>query len=123
MERPLEGYEVTEGRYKPVAAVGRGGRGRYLHSRVLGLDLRSAKRDGATVLVFRDPRTGEEFDGGLEEAERRRQAAEKRASAAESQARQEAGLRRAAEKRVRALEERLRNLTARTPPSGRDSQG
>ena len=130
MERPVEGYEVTRGRYKPVVAVGRGGRGRYLRSRVLGLELRSAKKDGATVLVFRNPRTGEEFDGGLEEAERRRQAAEERASDAESQARQEAGLRRAAEERagaaevrVRALEERLRNLTSRTPPSGRDSQG
>ena len=42
---------------------------------------------------------------------------------AESQARQEAGLRRAAEERVRALEERLRNLTARIPPSRRDSKG
>ena len=123
MARPLEGYEVAGGRYRPVAAVRRGGRGRYLHSRVLGLDLRSAKRDGATVLVFGNPRTGEEFDGGLEETERRRQAAEKRASAAESQARQDAGLRRATEERVQAMEERLRNLTARTPPSGRDSQG
>ena len=123
MDRPLEGYEVRGGRYKPVAAVRRGGRGWYLRSRVLGLELRSAKKDGATVLVFRDPRTGEEFDGGLEEAEQRRQVAEKRASVAESQARQEAGLRRAAEERVRALEERLRNLTARIPPSRRDSKG
>ena len=97
MERPLEGFEVTRGRYKPVAAVGRFGRGRYLRSRVLGLELRSAKKDGATVPVFRDPRTGEEFDGGLEEAERRRRAAEKHANAAEGQARQEVGLRRAAE--------------------------
>ena len=123
MDRPLEGYEVRGGRYKPVAAARRGGRGGYLRSRVLGLELRSAKKDGATVLVFRDPRTGEEFDGGLEEAEQRRQVAEKRASVAESQAHQEAGLRRAAEERVRALEERLRNLTAGTPRHGAIPKG
>ena len=121
MGRPLEGYVASGGRYDPVEAVGRGGRGQYLRSRVLGLDLRSRRRDGAAVLVFRDPRTGEEFDGTLEEAERRRRAAENRASAAESRARQEAGLRRAAEERLRALEQRLRNLSARTPPPGRDS--
>ena len=144
IERPLQGYEASGGRYKPVAAVGRGRRGRYLRSRVLGLHLRSERRDGATVLVFRDPRTGEELDGALKDAERRRQiavrerqiavrerrAAERRANAAESHARQEADLRRAAENRasvaedrVRALERRLRNLTASPPPPVSDSQG
>ena len=59
MERPLEGYEVRGGRYKRVAAVRRKGRGPHLRSEVLDLDLRSRRRDGATVLVFRDPRTGE----------------------------------------------------------------
>ena len=93
MERPLEGYEMTGGRYKRVAAVKRKGRGRQLRSGMLDLDLRSRRRDGGTVLVFHDPQTGEEFDGAL----------------------QAAGQRRAAEDRVRVLEERLRNLTAHTP--------
>ena len=107
MGGPLEGYVASEGRYGPVEPVKCTGRGRQLRSRVLGLDLRSQRRDGARVLVFRDPRTGEEFDGTLEEAEQRRRAAEKRASAAEE--------------RVRALEERLRDATTRTPSSRRDS--
>ena len=80
MERPLEGYEVRGGRYKRVAAVRRKDRGRHLRSEVLDLDLRSRRRDGATVLVFRDPQTGEEFDGALEAAEQRR--ADRRARAA-----------------------------------------
>ena len=107
MGRPLEGYVASGGRYAPVKPVKCTGRGRQLRSRVLGLDLRGQSRDGATVLVFRDPRTGEEFDGTLEEAEQRRRAAEKHASAAEE--------------RVRALEERLREVTARTPPPRHDS--
>ena len=134
MGRPLEGYEASGGRYGPVQAVECAGRGRWLRSEVLELDLGSGRQDGATVVVFRDPGTGEEFDGGVEEAEQLRRiaeeradAAEERASAAESQAqdeaglrraaeeqvREEAGLRRTAEERVQALEERLRNLTAR----------
>ena len=127
MGTPLEGYVASGGRYDPVEAAGCAGRGRHLRSQVLALDLRSQRQDGATVVVFRDPRTGEEFDGGLEEAERRRiaererRAAENRASAAESQARQEGALRRAAEERVLALEESLRNLTARTPRPRRES--
>ena len=107
MGRPLEGYVASGGRYGQVELVKCTGRGRRLRSRVLGLDLRSRRRDGATVLVFRDPRTGEEFDGTLAEAEQRRRAAEKRASAAEE--------------RVRALEERLRDATARNPSLRRDS--
>ena len=107
METALEGSAATGGRYEPVEAVERPGGGRQLRSRVLGLDLRSRKRDGATVLVFTDPVTGEEFDGELEEAERRRRIAEDRALAAED--------------RVRALEERLRNLASRARPSGLDS--
>ena len=81
LETALEGYAVTAGRYEPVEVVERPGGGRQLRSRVLGLDVRSRKRDGATVLVFTDPRTGEEFDGALEEAERRRRIAEDRAKA------------------------------------------
>ena len=149
MRRPLEGYELSGDRYEPVATV-RGAGGRlYLRSRVLRLDLRSQRRDGARVLVFRDRRTGEEFDGALEDAERRRRAAEfkvgqeasrrrtaeaqrrtaesraqaeaNRRRAAESQAEAEAVRRRAAEARTLALEEQLRNLTSRTPRTGRES--
>ena len=128
MGTALEGYAVTGGRYEPVEAVEVPGGGRRLRSRVLGLDLGSRQRDGATVLVFVDPRTGEEFDGALEEAERRRRIAEDRADAAEDQASAErvrANAERdradAAEDRVRALEERLRNRASRSRPSGLDS--
>ena len=134
MEASLEGYVARASPYQPAEAVGHLGRERYLRSQVLGLDLRSERQDGATVLVFRDPRTGEEFDGALEEAERRRRIAESQALEeadlrrnAESRVREEAGLRRAAEKRAsvaeeraRALEDRLRSLTARTPRPARD---
>ena len=113
MGTALEGYVARGGRYDPVEPVERTGSSRHLRSQVLGLDLRAQRQDGATVLVFADPRTGEEFDGALEEAERRRRIAKQRASAAENRAS-------AAEKRVRALEERLRNLTGHTRPPGRD---
>ena len=129
MEAPLEGWVASRGRFDPVEPIGCTDRGGYLRSQVLGLDLRSRKRDGATVLVLRDPGTGEEFDGALEAAERRRRLAEKRAQ-------EEARLRRAAEKeaiaakkqaiaaeeqaiaaeeRARALEERLQTLAAGSP--------
>ena len=128
LETALEGYAVTGGRYEPVEAVERPGRGRYLRSRVLGLVLRSRKRDGATVVVFADPRTGEEFDGAPEEAERRRRIAEdraiaeqERAEAAENRATAERERAEAAENRVRALEERLRNLASRPRPSRKES--
>ncbi|MDE0629783.1 MAG: hypothetical protein OXH99_25570 [Bryobacterales bacterium] len=127
----------------------REGRGIWLRSEVLALDLRSRRRDGATLVVFRDPQTGNEFTGELKEAERRLRiaenraaeaekranraenrasAAEERARAAESHAQDEAGLRHAAEDRasaaegrIRALEERLRNVTARAARLGRES--
>ena len=135
MGRPLEGYSASGGRYGPVEAVEREGRGVWLRSRVLGLDLRSLRQDGATVVVFRDPDTGKEFTGELTETERRLRIAEKRASAAEKraqaeaglrraaeeQAQEEAGLRRAAEERVRALEERLQNVADRATRMGRES--
>ena len=121
MEAALEGYAATGGRYEPVEAVERPGGGRQLRSRVLGLDLRSRKRDGATVLVFADPRTGEEFDGAPEAAERLRRIAEDRALAAEDRATAERDRADAAEERVRALEERLRNLASRSRPPGPDS--
>ena len=128
MGTALEGYAATGGRYDPVEAVEVSGRGRRPRSRVLGLDLRSRKRDGATVLVFADPRTGEEFDGALEEAERRRRIAENRADVERDRAdaeRDRADAERnradAAEDRARALEERLRGRTSRTCHSGLDS--
>ena len=106
MGRPLEGYEASGGRYGPVEAAECAGRGRWLRSEVLELDLGSRSQDGATVVVFRDTGTGEDFDGGVEEAEQLRRIAEVRANAAEKRAD-------SAEERVQALEERLRNLTAR----------
>ena len=72
METPLEGYVASAGQYEQVQPVEGTGRGGALQSRVLGLELRIQRRDGVTVLMFRDPRTGEEFDGTLEAAERER---------------------------------------------------
>jgi len=127
LESPLVGYELSAGQYEPLQPVEGTGRGGALRSRVLGLELRSQKQDGATVLVFRDPCTGEAFDGALAESERRRRAAEEHASTeaklrrvAEERASAEAKLRRAAEERVRALEERLRALKAHAPPAESD---
>ena len=104
MSSPLAGYVVSGGRYGPVEPVA--GAGRHLRSEVLGLDLRSERQAGATVLVFRDPVTGEEFDGGLAAADQRRRAAEERASVAEE--------------RVRALEEQLQSLATDRPPPERE---
>ena len=106
METSLEGYVASAGQYEKVQPVEGAGRGGALRSRVLGLDLRSRRQAGVTVLVFIDPRTGEEFDGRLEAAERRRQAAEREKQTLQL--------------RVRALEERLRALTAQAPPPERD---
>ncbi len=141
MGSALEGYEAGGGKYDPVQPVASSDRERRYRSQVLGLELRSQRQARATVLVFRDPRTGEETDGALEEAERRRRIAERdsraakqeaiaakqRASAAEQEtsaakqeaiaAKQEAS---AADERVRALEEQLRALTADTAPAERD---
>ena len=102
MATPLEGWEAHGGRYNPVQPVACCTRGRWLRSRVLGLDLRSQRQAGATVLVFRDPRTGEEFDGDPGEAERLRRAAEERASAEGKRASAEAKLRQSAEERASA---------------------
>ncbi|MCY4534981.1 MAG: Uma2 family endonuclease, partial [Bryobacterales bacterium] len=109
MSSPLEGFVLSEGRYSPAERVAGEGERVHLRSEVLGLELRSARQAAATVLVFRDPATGEEFDGALAEAERRRLAAEREKRAAEQRAS-------VAEERARALEERLRTLTAHAPP-------
>ena len=111
---PLEGWEANGESYDPVQPVASGARGGWLQSRVLGLELRSQRQDGATVLLFRDPPTGEEFDGGTGESERRR-AAEERASAEVKRASAEAERRRAAEERARALEKQLRTLASESP--------
>ena len=111
---PLEGYRARRGRFKGVESIqGAGGVG-YLRSGVLGLDLRTQRRNGAMVLVIRDPLTGEEFDGALEESERQRRLAEERERAAENRAS-------AAEERIRSLEQRLRDLSGQTRPMGRGS--
>ena len=96
---PLEGYVLSGGRYAPAERVAGEGERVHLQSEVLGLELRSESQAAATVLVFRDPATGEEFDGALAQAE---------------------GRRRAAEERVRALEKQLRNLAAQSPPQERE---
>ena len=115
MSSPLEGYVASGGRYGcPVEPVA--GTGRHLRSEVLGLELRSERQAGATVLVFRDPVTGEEFDGGLAAADQRRRAAEERASAEADRASAEAKRASAAEERVRALEEQLQSLATDRPP-------
>ena len=65
LSTPLEGWEANGEGYRTVQPVASAARGGWLRSRVLGLELRSQRTDGATLLVCRDPLTGEEFDGGL----------------------------------------------------------
>ena len=148
MASPLEGYEAQGGRYDRMQPVAHSEGGRYLRSRVLGLELRSQRQAGATVVVFRDPVTGEEFDGALSAAEQRRRVAEDRASAeaerasaeakranaeakgrqaAEDRANAEAKARREAEdrasaagERVRELEKQLRTLASHSAPPERE---
>ena len=106
MGTALEGYLNSGGRYDPVEPVEREGSSRHLRSQVLGLDLRAERQDGATVLVFSDPRTGEEFDGALEEAERRRVAERGRRIAERERRRVAERERRVAEQRASAAETR-----------------
>ncbi|MDE0105195.1 MAG: Uma2 family endonuclease [Bryobacterales bacterium] len=121
MSAPLEGYRAKWGRYERVESVQRTGGVEYLRSSVLGLDLRTERREGATVLMIRDPRTGEEFAGGLEESDRQRRLAENRVRAAEDRAIAAEDRASAAETRNRLLEQRLRDLTAQPGPMDRDS--
>ena len=128
MGSALEGYAASGGQYEPVRPVAGSDRERRYRSRVLGLELGSQRQARATVLVMRDPRTGEETDGALEKAERRMRIAERDSRAARQEAiaaKQEASAARqrasAADERVRALEEQLRALEARTAPTERDS--
>ena len=134
MGSSLEGYAASGGEYEPVQLVSSSDHERWFRSQVLGLELRSQRQARATVLVFRDPRTGEQTDGALEEAERRRRiaerdsraakqrahAAEKRASAAEQEAIAAKQAASASDERVRSLEEQLRAHAANTTPSEPD---
>ena len=135
METPLEGYRSLGSRYGRVQSVPGPGGVEYLRSGVLGLDLRTARRDGATVLMLRDPRTGEESDGALEEYDRRRRIAEDerdatkdqleaiqdRLSSAEAELSASRERASSAEERVRLLEQQLRDLTGQSRRMGRDS--
>ena len=140
---PLEGWQANGESYRPVQPVASAARGGWLLSRVLGLELRSQQQDGATVLEFRDPLTGEDFDGDLGKLERRRPAEERGSAAAQLRQSAEefasagAERRRAAvehanaqaksrrahnacqnlEERVRALEQQLRTLATESPSS------
>ena len=105
MSSPLERYEASGASVTGRRQEVRGGRRRALWSAVLGLELRSARQSGATVLVFRDPAAGHEFDGALAKAEER--------------ANGEAQRRLAAEERVWALEQQLRKFVAPSPPPNR----
>ncbi|MYB52099.1 MAG: hypothetical protein F4X77_07855 [Acidobacteriia bacterium] len=127
---PLEGYRARGSRSDRVASVTGPGGAEYLHSAVLGLDLSTARRNGPTVLVTRDPRTGEECDGRVQKYYRQRRIAEARMSAADeelSAIQAEIGAARErtriAEERARVLEQRLRELTGQAGPMGRDSKG
>ena len=109
MSSPLEGYVLSGGRYRWAEQVLGEGEPVHLRSEVLGLELRGERRAAATVLVFRDPATGNEFDGALAEVEHRRRAAEREKQAAEQRAVE-------ANEKARALEEQLQALTAHAPP-------
>ena len=85
MEVPLEGYRTLAGQYERVESVVGPGGVEYLRSGVLALDFRTTHRDGVTVLVIRDPLTGDEFDGSVQEFDRRRRVAEDERDAAKGQ--------------------------------------
>ena len=139
MASPLEGYVARAGGggYEPAPATAIAGRV-WLRSEVLGLELRGEWRERGAVLVFRDPRTGEEWASA---AERGQQAAERKLTAAERKltaARDELTVARdalsakdaklsakdaelsASQEKVRELEQRLRDATGQIRPSGRD---
>ena len=104
MSSPLEGYVLSGDRYGRVEPVASAGERLYLQSQVLGIELRGRRQAGATVLVFRDPATGEEFDATLAASDQRR-AAESRASAEAKRASAAEARARAVEARARAVEE------------------
>ena len=87
LEPPLQGLELIDGEYRPLAAG---------TSAVLGLELRLTDRG----LRFHDPGTGQELRSWTESEEARQQA--------ESRLAEETAAREAAEARVAELERRLR---------------
>ena len=119
LESPLVGYELSAGQYEPLQPVEGTGRGGALRSRVLGLEWRSERQARGTVLVFVDPRTGREFDGTLEAAERGRRLAEREKKALQQQVQAAEQRANAADERAQALEEQLRALTGHAPPPER----
>ena len=119
MSSPLEGYVLSGDRYGRVEPVASAGERLYLQSQVLGIELRGRRQAGATVLVFRDPATGEEFDGTLAASDQRRRAAESRASAEAKRASAAEARARAVEARARAVEEQLPNLASHSRPLDR----
>ncbi len=108
---PLEGYLARAGRYHRVESAASTDGVEYLRSGVLGLDLRGEQRNGATVLVIRDPRTGEEIDGALEASEQQRRILEDRVRAEKARASTAETRASTTEERVRVLEQRLREFT------------
>ena len=126
MASPLEGYVARAGGYEPVPAMAIAGRV-WLRSEVLGLELSGEWRERGIVLVFRDPRTGEEWASVAERerqaAARERQAARDELTAARDALSAKDAELSASQERVRELEQRLRDATGQTRPSGRDSWG
>ncbi|MDE0106992.1 MAG: hypothetical protein OXN96_04260 [Bryobacterales bacterium] len=107
MGTPLEGCRSLGSRYGRVKSVVIPGGVEHLQSGVLGLDLRGEKRDGATVLVIRDPRTGEEFASALEVSEQQRRILEDQVRAEKARASTAEAEASAAKERVRVLDQRL----------------
>ena len=110
---PLEGCRSLGGRIGRVESVAGPGGVAYPRSRVLGLDLRTARRNGPTVLVTRDPWTGEEFDGLEEKFYRQRRIAEARTSAADDELSSIEAEISAARERTRIAEGRARVTSVR----------
>ena len=109
MANPLEGYVASAGGYEQAPAVAVEGR-MWLWSEVLGLELRGERRERGTVLVFRDPHTGEQWASA---DERERKAAEEWASAAEREGEIERRRKQAADREREAAEQRASAADAR----------
>ncbi len=100
LDPPLQGLELIDGEYRPLAAR---------TSVVLGLDMRLTDRG----LRFHDPRTGQELRSWTE-SEEARQHAESRLAEETAAREREAAAREAAEARVAELERRLRQAGLRS---------
>ena len=122
MSSPLEGYVLSGGRFSPAERVAGEGERVHLRSAVLGLELRSERQAAATVLVFRDPATGEEFDGALPEAERRRLAAERDKQALQQRVSAAERDKQALQQRVSAAERAKQALQQRVSAAEREKR-